>query len=93
MTFTSVKSASAPSRPRGVTLIELLITVGILTMLLGITLAMLRPVMKDTKVREVIIGLAPETPALPIDLQMTVRFLADKPPEDGGRAAADDPGE
>lgn len=30
---------------------------------------------QDTKVREVIIELAPGTPPLPIDLQMTVRFL------------------
>ncbi len=32
---------------------------------------------KDTKVREVLIALDPDTPRLPIDLQMTVRFLAD----------------
>ena len=52
MTSSSFKPGSASSRPRGVTLIELLIVVGILTMLLGISLAMLRPVMKDMKVRE-----------------------------------------
>ncbi len=34
---------------------------------------------QDTKVREVLIQLAPDTPSLPIDLQMTVRFLDDAP--------------
>lgn len=33
--------------------------------------------LQDTKVREVLIALAGDTPALPIDLQMTVRFLAE----------------
>ncbi len=37
---------------------------------------------KDTKVREVLIELDPKTPRLPIDLQMTVRFLAGERPND-----------
>ena len=46
---------------------------------------------QDTKVREVLIELAPDTPPLPIDLQMTVRFLArESPPAADGQQEPED---
>ena len=36
---------------------------------------------RDTKVREVLIQLEPGPPALPIDLQLTVRFIGKPTPD------------